>query len=188
MSQRAATRSAHGGSYLHLLEWLRQGRACITPLCLINIAAGFSVAFATLSAGGSTTHSLAGGVGACVAVAGLFWGAERAGGRVEQSVTRPEATPAGRGGPTLAVVLTALTLLSLGGVALTGIHLGSARELASVPGFPSPHDLDPVARVHRWAAAFALFLVPLSLTVVMVRRLFARAEGRSLLFFARGAR
>lgn len=188
MSQRAERRSVHGGGVLRLLDRFRRGRACLTPLCLTNIAASLSVVLTSLSVGGSTTHGLAGGIGAGLAVAGVFWGAERAGERVQLSDAAPVRVRAGRGWPLLAIVLTALTLMSLGAAALTGLHLGSVQDLASVPGFPPSEQLDPaVLGAHRWAASFALFITPMSLTVTMLRHLAARAEARPSPSFLRGA-
>lgn len=131
----------------------RVGLACLSPLCLVNLAATGSLATTTLSNGGSPWHGVAGCAGLALAVAGLFWGAERAG-------WRPGWRPS-----LLATVLTALALTSLGVAGLTGFQLSGGGDVGPA-----------VLRLHEQMATLALFIVPLSLLVAIQLRLGSRGH------------
>ncbi|WAC28531.1 hypothetical protein [Ancylobacter sp. SL191] len=146
MPDRAETRRVRH----RLARRIRQVRACFTPLCFINGAAAACVAITSLLApGGSAAHIIAGGIGAALVIAGLFWAADHAGGRPGLRL------------PAISLLLTVLSVVSLGGAMMTGVHLAVAPEL----------DLASAASLHGRMALLALLCAPLGLAGAVQLRL-----------------
>ncbi|WGD29092.1 hypothetical protein AncyloWKF20_15060 [Ancylobacter sp. WKF20] len=153
MPDRAETMGVHRRAARHLAfarRLIRQAGVCFTPLCLINGAAAACVAITSLLApGGSAAHIIAGGIGAALVIAGLFWAADHAGGRPGLRL------------PALPLLLTALSVVSLAGAVMSGVHLAVAPEL----------DVASAATLHGRMALLALLCAPLGLAGAVQLRL-----------------